>query len=442
MGPGNKVSSIVGVGVAHRRATAAALTEADHLARLLTAQSDIVRAGRDPHKVVDVVTQRAQELTRSSGAVVEILDGDELVYWSASGTAVAQLGLHVRLHASIAGLCVQTGHVLRCDDSEADPRVDRAACRHVGLRSVLVAPLSYENTIIGVLKVISPEVRAYGPEDVRTLELLSDLIGTTLGNAIHHAAMETELNSKVEADRLAAHEMETLRESVLSVIDEDAFSIVYQPVVELASRQVLGMEALARFSGKPYRSPDRWFKDAAQIGLGVPLELATARHALAALPSIPPDVYLSINVSPETALTPDLEHLCSQHDLGRIVLEITEHSFVEDYPLLAERMRSLRARGLRLAIDDAGAGFASLRHVLRLEPDFIKLDISITRDIDRQSRQQSLASAMLIFAAGSSAALIAEGIETEAEAVTLGQLGIRFGQGHHLGYPEALPGVP
>ncbi len=111
---------------------------------------------------------------------------------------------------------------------------------------------------------------------------------------------------------------------------------------------------------------------------------------------------------------------------------------MDDYVVLAERARCLRRLGVRLAIDDAGAGFASLRHVLRLEPDLIKLDMSITRDIDTQLRHQSLASAMLTFAEGTSASIIAEGIETQAELATLKQLGVPFGQGHHLGRPAEL----
>ncbi|MGH8171867.1 MAG: EAL domain-containing protein, partial [Rhodanobacteraceae bacterium] len=95
--------------------------------------------------------------------------------------------------------------------------------------------------------------------------------------------------------------------------------------------------------------------------------------------------------------------------------------------------------GVRLAIDDAGAGFASLRHVLRLEPDFIKLDMSITHGIDAQIRHQSLASALLTFANGTSASIVAEGIETQGELDTLRRLGVTYGQGHYLGFPGPLP---
>ena len=440
MGLGDGLSSIAGFKAAQRGRSQAELSEAELLSRIVAAQDEIVRAGLDPHKVVDVVTHRAQELTRSSGAVVEILDGDKLIYWSASGSAVAQLGAHVRVDASISGLCVKTGRVLRCDDSENDPRVDLEACRRLGLRSALVAPLPYGDTIIGVLKVIAPAANAYNAEDVRTLELLSALIGATLSHAVHHASVEAALNSKVEADKLVSDEHEALRERVLDVIEREAFDMVFQPVIELDSGRTVGFEALARFTASPSMTPDRWFNDALQTGLGLKLELTVARRALQALPRVPDGAYLSINVSPEAAASAEIERLCKEHEPGRIILEITEHSFVEDYLILSERTRALRREGVRLAIDDAGAGFASLRHVLRLEPDLIKLDISITHGIDTQVRHQSLASAMLTFAQGTSASIVAEGIETEGELATLRRLGVAYGQGHYLGYPGALPG--
>lgn len=436
---GDKLSSIAGFKAAQRSRSQSELSEAELLSRIVAAQEEIVRAGLDPHKVVDVVTRRAQELTRSSGAVVEIVDGDDLIYWSASGTAIAELGLKVKADATFAGLCVRTGRVLRCDDSESDPRVNLPICRRLGLRSALVAPLPYGDTIIGVLKVLSPNPNAYRQEDVRTLELLSALIGATLSHAVRHASIEAELNSKVEADRLEADEHNAVRDRILSVIEREAFDTVYQPVVELEGERIVGYEALARFDDFPRRPPDRWFKDALDTGIGLQLELAVARHALRVLPQIPDDIYLCVNVSPQAAASPEIEALFKECAPHRIVLEITEHSFVDDYAILAERMRALRRVGVRLAIDDAGAGFASLRHVLRLEPDLIKLDMSITHGIDAQIRHQSLASALLTFANGTSASIVAEGIETQGELDTLRRLGVTYGQGHYLGFPGPLP---
>ena len=122
-----------------------------------------------------------------------------------------------------------------------------------------------------------------------------------------------------------------------------------------------------------------------------------------------------------------------------MVLEVTEHAPVEDYDQLNRTLRTLRARGIRLAIDDAGAGFASFRHIVRLAPDFIKLDMTLTRDIDADPARRALATAMVSFALEIGATMIAEGIETEQEFRTLRSLGIGLGQGYFLGVPGSLP---
>jgi EAL domain-containing protein (putative c-di-GMP-specific phosphodiesterase class I)/putative methionine-R-sulfoxide reductase with GAF domain len=408
------------------------------LARIVAVQGEIVQAGLDPQKIVDVVTRRAQELTHSTGAVVELVDGDELVYWSASGTIVPQLGSRVPIGHSLSGHCVNTGRVIVCDDSETDARVDRQICRGIGLRSLLVAPLPFNGTIIGVLKVVAPWTNAYNAEDVHTLELLNTLIGATLSHAAHHSSVEAAFNSKLAADRLVAEEREELRQRIRSIIEREAFDIAFQPVRALETGSIVGYEALARFSDSAARSPDRWFDEAARADLSFELEIAVMRKALMALSRLPTTAYLAINLSPETAASPEVVRLCTRHAADRIVLEITEHSSVDDYLVLAERARTLRNMGVHLAIDDAGAGFASLRHVLRLEPDLIKLDRSITRNIDKRARHQSLAAALLTFASGTSASIVAEGIETADELATLKRLGVPYGQGYYLGRPGPL----
>jgi EAL domain-containing protein (putative c-di-GMP-specific phosphodiesterase class I) len=233
-----------------------------------------------------------------------------------------------------------------------------------------------------------------------------------------------------------------LRKRIRGIIEREAFDIAFQPVFSLRRGEVVGFEALARFTEGRARSPDRWFNDAVQAGLSFELEIAVARKALQSLASLPRNAYLAINVSPETAASDEIARLCTCRAGNRIVLEITEHSSVDDYVVLAERARALREMGVRLAIDDAGAGFASLRHVLRLEPDLIKLDKSITHNIDTRVRHQSLAAALLTFASGTSASIVAEGIETESELESLKTLGVPYGQGYFLGRPGCLPVTP
>jgi len=215
-------------------------------------------------------------------------------------------------------------------------------------------------------------------------------------------------------------------------------SIVYQPIFDLSTQRLAGLESLSRFEMEPRRPPDQWFAEAAQVGMGVELELAAIRAALRALPAMPTHTYLSVNCSPATIFSGELEQALAAADPRRIVLEITEHDTVEDYPMLLAFLAPLRAAGLRIAIDDAGAGYASLRHVLHIQPELIKLDVSLTRNIDSDAMRRALASALIAFARESGARIVAEGVETEAELRTLKALGASCGQGYFLARPMSL----
>ncbi|GBC86408.1 Putative cyclic-di-GMP phosphodiesterase YlaB [bacterium HR12] len=212
---------------------------------------------------------------------------------------------------------------------------------------------------------------------------------------------------------------------------------MYQPVVDLASRAVVGWEALARFTDPPGGGPQAWFAEAAEVGLGVELEIAAAEAAFAALRRIPLDTYLAINVSQRTVLSPALLEAVRPH-AERIVLELTEHERVTDYAALGSALQRLRELGVRVAIDDAGAGFASLRHILDVRPDIVKLDVTLTRGIDTDHARRALAVALISFAEEMRITIVAEGIETDEELRALRELGVRFGQGYHLGRPGPL----
>ena len=195
---------------------------------------------------------------------------------------------------------------------------------------------------------------------------------------------------------------------------------------------------MSRFREEPYRTPDVWFNEAAEIGCGVRLEIAVMAEALKCLASLPDDVYLSLNASPATLLSPELRALLAPFPAGRLVLEITEHCMIDDYVSLNAAFAPLRAQGVRLAVDDAGAGFASFQHILRLQPDIIKMDIALTRAVDTDLPRQSLTSAMVLFAERTQALVIAEGVESEAEWAALQTFGVHRGQGFFLGRPGDL----
>lgn len=217
---------------------------------------------------------------------------------------------------------------------------------------------------------------------------------------------------------------------------ERGMGIVYQPIVDIRRGTIVGVEALARFAD---RTPDAWFADAWSVGLGLELEIEAIRRALVGLDDLPPRVFMSVNAAPETIMSHELENLLASVPGDRIVVEITEHDAVTDYAELNVAIARLRARGVQLAIDDVGAGFSSFQHVLRLRPDKIKLDRSLTNHVDENPVLAALAAAMVTFAGSLGARICAEGIETVGQLVSLQKLGIPFGQGYFLAKPGPLP---
>ena len=246
-----------------------------------------------------------------------------------------------------------------------------------------------------------------------------------------------ELTSHLDRRRTREDDELRLRQLFRSVVDEQRLRAVFQPIVDLRDGAAVGYEALTRFEIEPRRGPDQWLADAERVGRRTELELFAARTALAQFAASDATGFLSLNASAAT-----LEHcdeLVAGLDDGRIVFEITEHHAIEDYVALRPLLDGLRAQGARLAVDDAGAGFASLRHTLQLSPDFIKLDISLIRGIDHEPRQRALAAGLIAFANDVGAAIIAEGLETAGELAALRELGVPYGQGFHLAPPAALP---
>jgi EAL domain-containing protein (putative c-di-GMP-specific phosphodiesterase class I)/AmiR/NasT family two-component response regulator len=246
-----------------------------------------------------------------------------------------------------------------------------------------------------------------------------------------------ELTSQFRREEIEREHQEARRGEIERFLAGDGLSMVFQPVVDLRTRAVVGVEALARFRSLPLRPPNEWFAEAVVLELGVELELAAVRQALRALPRLPADIFLSVNCSHRAAVSPQLASALAPN-AERIVIEITEHEGVEDYDDLLGALAGLRSRGVRVAIDDAGAGFASLRHTLQIAPDIVKLDISLTRDIDHHHGRRALASALIAFAQEMGMTMVAEGIETAGEMQTLLSLGVPFGQGFFLGTPEPL----
>jgi PAS domain S-box-containing protein len=254
--------------------------------------------------------------------------------------------------------------------------------------------------------------------DLHTMEAFAEITGRLL---------DRNLNQEQEHDRK--------RTRIRSVIEQDQFSIVYQPIYRIDCNSVAGFECLARFSALPVRPPNEWFSEATEVGLGIELEIAAIQQAMSAFSWVPSDAYLAVNASPETLLSPHLATVFNGLPSERIVLELTEHAAIADYAALLQAIEPLRQNGLRLAVDDAGAGYASLQHILSLEPDLIKIDASLTQNIDCDPRRRALASALITFAREIDSQIVAEGVETSGELGVLRDLGVQMAQGYFLGRP-------
>jgi len=233
------------------------------------------------------------------------------------------------------------------------------------------------------------------------------------------------------------HAGEPRTEALRTAIDERAFQLVYQPIVDLETGVIDGVEALCRF--RDGRSPTRWFQECEALGLAPDLDMAIIESALADLVAVPG--YLSLNVSPSTLVDPRLvARLCAADvPTERLVLEITEHAPVTNYGRTRLALDAVRAAGVRLAVDDAGAGYATFRHVLRLHPDIIKMDMSITQHINEDPARLALATALVIFGGEIGAVVVAEGVETQSELTALHSAGVSRAQGFALARPQSMP---
>jgi EAL domain-containing protein (putative c-di-GMP-specific phosphodiesterase class I) len=215
---------------------------------------------------------------------------------------------------------------------------------------------------------------------------------------------------------------------------EDDLSVVFQPIVDLAGATVAGYEALARFPGTA--SPDVWFAAAHEAGLGAELEALALRKALAALPDLPPNTFLTVNVSPHLLGTaPVAAALAAPPTLRRVVVELTEHMPTPDLVGLREQTALLRGRGALIAIDDAGSGYAGLQQLAEVRPQLVKLDRALVAGADTDPVKAALAEMVGTFTSRIDAWLLAEGIETVGELAVFARLGVPLAQGWLLGRP-------
>ncbi|MEA2682610.1 MAG: hypothetical protein QOK05_938 [Chloroflexota bacterium] len=310
---------------------------------------------------------------------------------------------------------------------------------HSGVRVLAVSASGNRDTVLQML-----EAGAVGYLVKGTLP--SDVISGIRQVAAGKAPLSPEVaggivdrvRAQLDVESAAQQRRQTLVDQVSFAIDGDGLDMVYQPIVDIEVGRLVGVEALARFSIEPRRPPNEWFAAAAEVGLGSRLDIAALDRALACRTGLPDGVFMAVNLSTEGLLSPEVLDAIPAGFRDRVVVELTEHTPVLDYPGLALAFAPLRAAGASLAIDDAGSGYASLRHLLELAPQFIKLDICITQRLEHDRAAHALAVALTSFAREIDAVVIAEAIESESQLAAVRSLGIRLGQGYLLGRPGPI----
>ncbi len=287
-----------------------------------------------------------------------------------------------------------------------------------GITASAYGALKSKGEVLGVLAIAST-----APDGVRVLssqlsliEQLAGLAGAVLG---------------AQAERFVADE--SRRQDIEELMETRALRTVFQPVVRLPEAEICGYEALTRFgNGSP---PDVVIAEAHDVGLGLELEELCIDVALQSVDRLPSGVFLSLNMSAQTVLAGTATRALAGYD-RQMVVELTEHAEVTDYPAVREALAS--HPNLKLAVDDAGAGFASMRHILELAPAYVKLDRGLVHNVDTDPARDALVAGMRHFANLTGTELIAEGVETEREATVLEALGVGLAQGYFFGRPQPM----
>lgn len=421
----------------------------------------VLRELLEPEAFLDrLVGELLVLVPHADGALVGLVGERGLIrFVHAAGALHGLMGAALDPAHSLSGLAIRAGTVLRCDDVDTDPRVDAEALHQIEMTSMVTVPLQHNGTSIGVVNMAARRPFAFSDADVQRCTTLADVLAAMICStaeisSILNTLTATEAGAPVDLGgektsavvarfvsnvlSPATADLVDVRRRIRTAIDERRFTVVYQPIVRADDRRLVAVEALSRFTGPPQEPPDRWFAAAATCGLGVELELAAFGAALGALPHLPDQVKLGVNIGPEALAAPELAALLETVDASRVIIELTEHAPVHDYGSVQAVVASLRRLGTRLSVDDTGAGFASLTHIVKLAPEFIKLDRWIVAAVDADPVRRALVVALVGFAHELGARVVGEGIETAAELEALCDLGVDFAQGFHIARPGSL----
>ncbi|MEM1340886.1 MAG: EAL domain-containing protein [Pseudomonadota bacterium] len=397
-------------------------------APIKTARKDGGRAARDKaDSLIDEALATIRDHFGMPVAYLSRFEGDKTVFRNVSAPGLedmikpgdAQKLADVYCPHIVSGalphLIPDTRHEKLCQDMPITHNLPIGS--HVSL------PIYNEDdSIYGMFCCLAPVPKpSLNPRDLAVMASFANL-------ANRQVLIQEELTRKSDATRARI-------ERVLSSSD---FYAVYQPLVRLRDRRVIGYEALSRFTAPEKMTPDIWFLDAADVGLGIDLELATLKAALDGLTALPQGTYLSINASPDLISDPQFIELLKKHPVKRLLLEISELSDAQDNAAFHRGVQEIKRLGLRIAIDDVGAGYSGLQRIALLQPDMLKIDRALAQEIDLNITHRAIVSALVHFAQETGTQVLVEGVERPEEAAALRVLGVNFAQGWHFGKPGPI----
>ncbi|GAA2792995.1 sensor domain-containing phosphodiesterase [Mycolicibacterium pallens] len=411
-------------------------------------------ASMDPASLVGRVSEQVCAFVpNADGAAVTLLRGSDNAYVtvSAHGLVAAATGFVVPADSSFQGLAARERRPKLSHDGMTDERLSarvRAVNKQWDSRSWAVIPLMYHGDPIGSLLLAASAAGAFTDADLDALLAISEFVSALVGAQLQLSALLTQvmtdgddrgrraLTARFIASVMVpeAAETEGLQERLDALLAQpDALRAVFQPIVRLDNRTTVAYEGLMRFPASSGVTPIQWFSAARRLGRGVDLEYAALRTVLSEASPIPGDCPVSVNLSPSAVLEPAIQDMLAAQDRA-LVVEITEH---EPFPAdLVLGLKSLRDRGVSVAVDDAGSGYANFTQLLRLRPEMIKIDGELIAAIDDDPVARAMATALKSLASELKAKTVAEAVETPSQLQTLIGLGIEYGQGFYLGPPS------
>lgn len=414
-----------------------------------------LNASLDPAALMRRIAEQMCLFTPSAGgaAVSVLTPEDRFLVVSAHGLVESLLGLTLPREGTFSGTAIATGKPQVSLDALNDFSISeevRGIGEQLGIKSLVVIPLLHRGDAIGALSMTAADAYEFGDRDVAAMQACGRFISAVIAAHTEMSSLSDDLlNDPNMSGREATARFissvlwpELTRHVDLHQRLDDLLAtpsnlcIAYQPVVDLDTGAAVGFEALSRFPEHYGLAPRQWFDIARRLGRSLSLEVAALTRALAEANAMTPGSFIAVNLSPLAAMDASTQAMLLDH-AGPLVVEITEYEpFPDD---LAAALKPLRDKGIRLAIDDAGAGFASFTQMLRIRPDIIKIDGGLTAGIADDPVKRALVSAVVRLADELGAVTVAEAVEEPEQARVLGQLGVRLGQGFLFGHPVVPP---